>query len=412
MQTLQPIEQAFPWAKTLADWLIAKKKLFPHIQIVVLLDTQTIEDPSRTNKGIPPLTRHRLEDSGIFVFNSSLVETKFQKKQFAPKAYRLNEYWEDSQNIKKFTKREWAYLQNIWQTLHNVEDHRKNLVIDNGRAGVVFSHNVIDQAYLWQENTFLLRKDLSYEIWKFAIHSVKKAVELPIQWNEAEKEIFPWLDQQIKSLSNSKSSISGTTKSKILKNGPEILKSILEEIRNIDQNGIEEICVSSAYFSDLQTLEELIQLSTKIRVKIMVDSCEALSLKKFLKIILTQTVNLVCIHNCRKVDSIELKIFPSSLKEMMHCKFILFIGKNSCLIAGQANFTPNSFSGAWMETNIWTSEKKVIDQVQSHFQEMWNRSEKIVVYDKMNITQRISIKAKTYFFLIVLKIVGLLGFQY
>ncbi|MCB1155939.1 MAG: hypothetical protein KDK45_00440 [Leptospiraceae bacterium] len=404
LRTLQMIEKAYPWAHTVAKWLIEKKRQIPEIQIIVILDTQTIEKASLTPVKIPPLTRHRLESEGIIVLNASLRETLYNKNRKFPKICRFHETWD---NNRPYTKSDWVSLQNRWQSLHNVEDHRKNLVIDSGKAGLIFSHNIIDQAYLWQENTFLLRGTMASELWNIALVSLKNALSLPILFSEEELQLKSLFTKETERKSQNYNS-----KNKILESGPVILKTVIKEIHNITESHITEIILASTYFSDLKTLEELLLVSKTVRLRILVDNCHALALKPFLRFLLRNTVNLSCIHTCRKNENVELRLFPSRPTEMMHCKAIAFLGKKASLIAGQANYTPNSFSGAWLETNVYTEDKKILNQFQKQFEELWNRSELILPYKKMKLLQSLRTKIHAYFFLFILRIFDWFGFRY
>ena len=49
----------------------------------------------------------------------------------------------------------------------------------------------------------------------------------------------------------------------------------------------------------------------------------------------------------------ELRIHPSASGRMMHLKTAAFLGHcGRAPTGGQANYTPNSFSGAWLETGL------------------------------------------------------------
>lgn len=413
LKTMLPVENTFPWARTLAQWLIDKKKQNPDITIIVILDSQTIEDASKTHVRFPPLTRHLLEAEGILVLTASLAETKFNTQRDFSKAARLHNEWLHPTQ-KRYFKGEWAGKQNYWQILHNVEDHRKNIVIDSGKAGILFSHNVIDIAYQWHENTFLLRGELSKKLWKLALESISNALALPIKflpqdellryWLQKEKDLFHKDAEQVVQEDNGV---------EILESGPEILQAILKELEESPKKQVKEIIVASAYFSDLQTLFAIMNASKYAKVRILIDNCHALPLRPLTGYILQQTVNLLSIHNYRKVGKGEMRLYPSHPKDMMHCKAIAFLGKETqCLIAGQANFTPNSFSGAWLETSIKLHDDKIIEQFIFQFEELWKRSERVVPYGELSFFQWIRAKIHASIFLVLLKIAGWLGFKY
>ncbi|HMV81459.1 MAG TPA: phospholipase D-like domain-containing protein, partial [Leptospiraceae bacterium] len=381
LATLKPVENVFPWAHTVASLLSEKKKNFPNMNILVILDTQTVENPERTFKKKYPLARHILEEAGISVVSASLKETFYNEKRSFPESAAFHRNWSNERNGKLFSKQEWAYRQNIWQTLQNTEDHRKNIVIDSGKVGIMFSHNIIDQAYHWNENTFLLRGKHSHDLWRLALDSAENAFSLPVAFSEEDIRIKEWILQEKaefklhKNNDDKKNYFSEDRNgNRILSSGPEIHREILNEIRNAEKNGVTEILAASAYFSDPLTLNELRKAGEKCKVRILTDNCHALPLNFILRVILRNTVNLFCIDSCRRSERVTLRLFPSSPKEMMHCKAIAFLGRERKLIAGQANFTPNSFSGAWLETSIYIKDEKIINQFINQFEKLWNRS--------------------------------------
>lgn len=401
LRTLRPVH-SFPWAQTIADWLIECKQRRPHLNIVVLLDTQTIEDPSLTHKRTGPLTRQRLQEAGIVVLHASLARTAFNPERRFPAAARFHEAWQ-TPGSDRLTYREWARKQNLWQTIHNVEDHRKNLVIDSGRAGLVFSHNIIDQACDWQENTIWLRGEAAAELWNVSAAAVEDALALP----PAPQPQFTLCALKPFSLAAGRGKAA-----RILDGGPEIQKAILDQIKHAKQNECREIRAASAYFSDPVTLSALSNVSQGARVRILIDNCHALSLPRLLQFFLRSTVNLFCIHNCRQTASLELRIFPSNPAEMMHLKAISFSGSSPCLIAGQANFTPNSFSGAWLETSVYTNSPGAVRGFNRHFDALWARAEPLQRYCEMRPLKRFLFRMHAWIFLSILRALSSIGFRY
>ncbi|MBL8018633.1 MAG: hypothetical protein JNM27_03125 [Leptospirales bacterium] len=410
LRTLQPVEGP-PWAELVADWLIERKAQRPDLKILVLLDSQTIADAKRTTGKQFPLTRHRLEDAGIVVLTASLRRTVFKPSLF----HSLHKAWEG--NGVRREKDDWATLQHNWQTAHNVEDHRKNIVIDSGRAGIVFSHNLIDQARFWQENTFLLRNQLARDLYGIALVAGRDALGLPVRFSENDLSLLPWLERQ--ALSHAEEATTplegdagspGTMveRQRILDGGPEIRRAILDEMDRVAHG---EIRVASAYYSDMETLARLSDVSRNVRVRILIDSCNALALPNVLHYLLKNTVNILCIHFCRKFPQLELRIFPSVRREMMHMKAISF-SEGPCLIAGQANFTPNSFSGAWLETSVRLSQSRIVKQFDAHFDQLWERSDRVIPYVEMTFFQSIRTRTHEFVFLFMVRVAGWLGFRY
>ena len=59
----------------------------------------------------------------------------------------------------------------------------------------------------------------------------------------------------------------------------------------------------------------------------------------------------------------------------MHLKTLVIRGAAPTVIAGQANVTPNSFSGAWCETDVEIHDRSVADTVAAHFDALWQLPE-------------------------------------
>ncbi|MCE9597094.1 MAG: hypothetical protein K8S54_03925, partial [Spirochaetia bacterium] len=392
LRTLLPVD-CLPWAGEVANWLIEAKRQKPELKIIVILDSQTIAEASRTHYRKFPLTRHRLEDAQIIVLNASLARTAHARGMIA-----LSHNKEGSQEMEK---NRWATLQQRWQTAHNVEDHRKNIVIDSGRAGIVFSHNLIDQARLWQENTFLLRNGPARHLYSIALGSLEDALALPLAFTQEERATLSFF----RPMKEPEESQDGT---EVLDGGPAIHSAILAELESARSG---EIRVASAYFSDLTTLERLIDVGSRVRVRILIDNCHALSLPRLLHFILRNTVNLACVHRCRSAPRVELRVFPSRHLEMMHLKAIALSAK-PCLIAGQANFTPNSFSGAWLETNVLVRNPFVVRQFERHFEEIWNMSVPVRCYKDMGMAEFFKHRTHAFVFLILIRVADWLGFRY
>lgn len=409
-RTLQPVEGP-PWAELVADWLIERKAQRPDLKILVLLDSQTIADANRTTGKKFPLTRHRLENAGIVVLTASLRRTVFKPRLF----HSFHKAW-DGNGLRR-ERDDWATLQQNWQTAHNVEDHRKNIVIDSGRAGIVFSHNLIDQARFWQENTLLLRNQLARDLYGIARVAGCEAFALPVQFSSNDLSLLSWLECKARSYAEeaiSEKADAANLKTepgqhaRILDGGPEIRRAILEEMAR-SRHG--EIRVASAYYSDLETLTRLRDVAKNVRVRILIDSCNALALPRVLHFFLKNTVNILCIHFCRKSPQLELRIFPSERREMMHMKAISF-SDGPCLIAGQANFTPNSFSGAWLETSVLLSQLRISKQFDAHFDRLWERAERVVPYVDMTFFASVRSRVHAFVFLSMVRVAGWLGFRY
>jgi phosphatidylserine/phosphatidylglycerophosphate/cardiolipin synthase-like enzyme len=55
----------------------------------------------------------------------------------------------------------------------------------------------------------------------------------------------------------------------------------------------------------------------------------------------------------------------------MHLKTVAVRGAHPCLIAGQANMTPNSFDGSWLETDLEIEDRRLVEIFAEHFESLW-----------------------------------------
>ncbi|MDP2343577.1 MAG: hypothetical protein Q8O67_21640 [Deltaproteobacteria bacterium] len=90
LRLIQPVAGSFPYTRTVADWLIAKRQRSPDVDVVVLLDTQTPDEVARSNKRTGALTRHLLEEAGIPVLNANLFGTQFNERRRFPASARFH----------------------------------------------------------------------------------------------------------------------------------------------------------------------------------------------------------------------------------------------------------------------------------------------------------------------------------
>src|SRR4029079_3451913 len=63
----------------------------------------------------------------------------------------------------------------------------------------------------------------------------------------------------------------------------------------------------------------------------------------------------------RHTDGLEVRVHDSRAGQLMHLKTVAVRGEYPCLIAGQANMTPNSFNGAWCETDLEIDDRRLVD---------------------------------------------------
>lgn len=411
LSTLRSREAAFPWARRLVDRLIEKRRRAPEVAIAAILDTQTPDDPRRTRRGEGPLVRHLLAEAGIAVLNANLFGTRFDRaRRFPPIARFHHQRW------RSVPLDEWVHNQQRWQTWHNVEDHRKNLVIDRGAWGVITSHNAIDVASDWHENAFLVGPPLAGALWEECRAALASALELPqrIHPDErrrllevAERPAHPVNGARSSSFCANTASLSSCypplticveenarQASKLLHRsaqegasraarGPapvraELLAStairprILEELEALSAG--DAVRVASTYFSDQQVLNALFAAAGRgVSVQVLIDDCAGLPLGPVAGWLVRNLVNLRCTARARAraAPGFELRVHRSADGRMMHLKTAAFLGRRRVLIGGQANYTPNSFTGAWLETNVLVEGGAPLEDFLAQFEQLW-----------------------------------------
>jgi phosphatidylserine/phosphatidylglycerophosphate/cardiolipin synthase-like enzyme len=388
--TLVPRGGTFPYADTVAGWLIEKKRRRPGVEIAVIVDSNTPADPRLTRrKG--ELPRQRMARAGIPVLTANLFGTRFDPRRRPLPAMNFH------LDHRRAPPARWVELQNRWQSLHNVEDHRKNLVIDRGRAGAVLSHNFFDAAHDWHENLLWLSGDASAQLWGVAARALRDALAIPQPLRPevvsslrrlAALDPIPPSDPLAPTLAPVEGFHSGLPiptrlfpclplddGCRLVEN-EEIRPALLELIAGASPG--EELLVATAYFSDLPVLEALAEAARRgVRVRVLIDSIHALPLPAPLGWLTRNLVNHRVLRRAEEIqrghpDRFQLRVHESTGGAMMHLKTAARRGARPLLLGGQANYTPNSFSGAWLETDVLTGEPSVIDAFADHFERLWS----------------------------------------
>lgn len=404
LQLIQPVAGAFPYSHTVAGWLIEKKQSCPDVDVVVLLDTQTPDDAARSNKPGGPLTRHTLEAAGIWVLNANLFHTRFDSRRRFPPSARFHD-----PDIHGNTTSGFVAAQQRWQTIHNVEDHRKNIVIDDGAWAAVTSHNFIDVASHWHENLFLLGGSAARAVFDQVRKAVRDALDIPQRVDDEGRRRIERLIER-----GEESADGAVTRARELvgavdedpvedhgwRRGPiveslhalgdpaprvapalapvEVLSSTTIRPRFFQaiaacQPG-DEIRAASTYFSDLSLLEAFIDAARRgVRVRVLIDDCAALPLPWLASWAVRTLVNLRVVVRAAAVDvdGFELRVHASGDGRMMHMKTAGFSGPAPLVIGGQANFTPNSFTGAWLETDVVVADAEVLRRFTNRFDALY-----------------------------------------
>lgn len=391
---LLPRPESFPYAETVARWLVEKKRKQPAVEIVVILDSNTPDNPQRTRSREVRI-RILLEKNGIVILCANLFSATFDRRKRLHPAMNFHLY---HQHVRA---EDWVDRQNRWQALHNIEDHRKNLIIDGGRAAVITSHNLFDPAYDWYENMFWVSGDVAVKLWKSALSALHAALSISHRIGLPQRE---WLCQRLSAptpVPRSGDAASLAPSGRVVAGYPFPLEThrsdtpplvsdpdcrLLEnsEIRiQIEQLFAaalpgDEIVVATAYFSDQQMFDRIEAAVWRgVNVRILIDSLHALLLPPVSAWLTQNLVNHQVLQRARRLlashpAQFDLRVHHSHAGAMMHLKTVARLGLRPCLIGGQANFTPNSFSGAYLETDIETQSPAVVSAFAAHFESLWS----------------------------------------
>jgi len=387
-EALRRREGIFPYARTVAEWLVARRERSPELDIVVVLDTQTLDDPRLTRNKAGPLTRQILAHAGIPVLHANLFGTAFDRGRRFPSAARLHhdERW------RAVPEEGYGRAQQRWQTWHNVEDHRKNLVIDEGAWAAVTSHNFLDIAADWHENLFLVGAPAAGAVWEQARAALEGALELPQRLDEAARARVAALASRGPSRPRplertepveALRAIGDPAAVGAVQEAPvevlttlEIRPRLIESLRAAGPG--DRVCAASPWFSDSELLEAFAAAAEQgADVAILIDDLVSLPLGPVQSWVIQKLANLRVIERARAIAGprFELRIHPSAGGQMMHLKTAAFVGpRGAYLVGGQANYTPNSFSGAWLETGLVVDDRAATDGFLAQFAALWDAS--------------------------------------
>ena len=387
LSLVRPIAGAFPHAEVVAGWLIDKRRRDPDVTIAVLLDTNTPDDPRRVQRP-GELVRHRLEQAGIAVLNANLFRTRFDRASLFPPAKAFHRDWRAAD------PGDWVARQYRWQALHNVEDHRKNLVIDRGAWGAVTSHNLIDAAATWHENMVVVGAPAAAALWRQVADALADALEIPQRLSPAQRA-------DLQRLLSRRPAPSAPRPYRALPPAPELAAlapAVVPFRRPLDfqpapvrvlagteiRRRIEraasragpgdQVLVASAYFSDFAVLAALEAAARRgARVRVLVDDIAGLPLGRLAGLLVQQLVNRRFLDEARHrhTPGLEVRVHASDAGQLMHLKTVAVRGAHPCLIAGQANMTPNSFDGSWCETDLEIEDGRMVDVFAEHFEGLW-----------------------------------------
>jgi phosphatidylserine/phosphatidylglycerophosphate/cardiolipin synthase-like enzyme len=388
-EALRRLDGAFPYAHTVAGWLVAKKRRDPGVDIVVVLDTQTIDQPRLTRNRRGPLARDVMAAAGITVLHANLFGTTFDPRRRFPASARLHDGRHTAVSPEAYGR-----AQQRWQTWHNVEDHRKNLVIDEGAWAAVTSHNFLDIASAWHENLFLVGAPAAGGVWDQARASIAAALELPQRIPDAERARLAALAAR-PATSTRAAPPGGAPVPALAALGDaaaipaphaaaiEVLATT--EIRPrlvaaLDDCGAgDRVRAASTWFSDVALLDRFVAAAERgADVQLLVDDLAALPLGRIPSWFVRALANLRVIERAaaRARPGFALRVHPSANRRMMHLKTCAFDGPRRApfLIGGQANYTPNSFNGAWHETDVVVHGAGAVRAFEAQYGPLWDAS--------------------------------------
>jgi phosphatidylserine/phosphatidylglycerophosphate/cardiolipin synthase-like enzyme len=365
LSLVQPRADAAPHAAVVADALIARQRRSPAMPIVVVLDSNTPDDPARV---VTPSTliAARLREAGVVVLTANLFHNRFDRARRLPAAARLH------RRQTQVPVERWVEVQHRWQVIHNVEDHRKNLVIDEGARALVTSHNLIDVAHDWHENAFVVGGAAARTIFAQAQEALARALEIP-QRLEARPR------QRVRELAaaprgGAGGDVGGDDGDDVTVLASEQIRPRFEAVIDAAGPGA-ALDLATAYFSDLRVWHRLVAAARRgARVRALVDDLVALPLPRVHAAVVRGLANRAVLDAARSTDvpGLELRVFHSAAGAMMHLKTLIRRGPDPVVIGGQCNATPNSFNGAWTETDVELSRPDVVAAASAHVDWLWS----------------------------------------
>ncbi len=334
------------------------------------------------------LVREVLAAAGIAVLHANLFATTFDRSRRWPRGARLHDG-----RYRDVAPAAYGRAQQRWQTWHNVEDHRKNLVIDDGAWAAITSHNLLDVASTWHENLFVVGGAAAGAVWDQARAAITAALTLP-------QRLTPEAAKRVAALAARRSTPTAppligappiaalgalgdpTAIAAPADAAVEILSTRAIRPRLIaalaaTQPG-DQVRAASAWFSDQPLLDAFVAAAARgADVQILVDDLAALALDRIPSWFVRALANFRVTERARTLDlaGFALRVHPSANGRMMHLETAAFLGRDRRFaIGGQANYTPNSFNGAWHETGVVVEGGAVVDRFLAQFGPLWDAS--------------------------------------
>ena len=330
-------------AAVVAGWLVAKKRAFPAMPIVAILDSNTPSDSRKTRRQ-GKLVREMLVEAGVVVLTANLFGTRFDR---GPHILRRKNFHEDFARV---PVERWVEHQYRWQVLHNVEDHRKNLVVDAGRAALVTSHNLIDPAFDWHENAFLLGGDAAYDLAQASAVALSKALAIPQPIDQDTRRSLDRLTSEWAAMSPGARHeplelgvpVVRDDTACVVENAA-ILARVLELVSGSPPGST--LLVATTYLSDVKVFEALVHAARRgVCTRVLIDSIDALPLPAvpswLARSLVNHRVSVAAQRAMQELPShLDVRVHHSTNGQMMHLKTIARLGDRPRLVGGQANFT-------------------------------------------------------------------------
>jgi phosphatidylserine/phosphatidylglycerophosphate/cardiolipin synthase-like enzyme len=271
-------------------------------------------------------------------------------------------------------------------------------VIDEGAWGAVTSHNFLDVAADWHENLFLVGPPAAGGLWAQARASLAAALELPQRLSPAERASVAALaarpaatvgtpaaaapaplprapiHEPLRALGDPAAIPAPRPGAALVLSTAEIRPRLCAALAAAEPG--DRIRAASTWCSDRELLDAFVAAAERgADVQLLTDDLYGLPLGAIPAWFVRRLANLPVVDRARSRAraGFELRIHPSAAGRMMHLKTAAFLGRRGrALIGGQANYTPNSFSGAWLETGLAITEADhVVDAFLAQFDELW-----------------------------------------
>lgn len=349
-----------PRARRFADALIARARDLP---VVVILDTNTPDDAGRVR--VPgTLIRERLRAAGVAVLNANLFATRFDADRRWPPAAGFHRTWQG------VSAEAWVARQRRWQLWHTVEDHRKNLVVDGGRRAAVTSHNLIDAAADWHENALIVDGGAARGVASLAAAALADALRIPQRLDASGKRTVERAGADLAGAAGA------ATERSVRVLDTLAIRPALDEAIAASGAG-DAIAVASTYFSDVPLVTALHAAAVRgAEVRVLFDDLGGLPMSGATAVAVRALANRRLVEAAWRLvhPRFAVRVHRSGDGRVMHLKSAAFTGGRRRLIAGQANATPNSFSGAWLETDLQVDAAPAVDAFLAHFDDLWSAS--------------------------------------